>query len=171
MADQKVGEEKLEKLKQAVATGGLEEEAEKPVKTKTGSSSNGGESSSSSAEKRSAEEEAADLPTKPTKFSKFGFAIGSQTSKKASAISINLGSSKPKETVPGAETVPNLVPKTLSVAAAFNEDEDSEPEEMPPEAKMRMKNIGRDTPTSARPNSFNKGKHGFLITRSYGNEI
>ncbi|XP_023562989.1 PEST proteolytic signal-containing nuclear protein-like isoform X2 [Octodon degus] len=140
MADQKVGEEKLEKLKQAVATGGLEEEAEKPVKTKTGSSSNGGESSSSSAEKRSAEEEAADLPTKPTKFSKFGFAIGSQTSKKASAISINLGSN-------------------------------SEPEEMPPEAKMRMKNIGRDTPTSARPNSFNKGKHGFLITRSYGNEI
>ena len=37
----------------------------------------------------------------------------------------------------------------------------SEPEEMPPEAKMRMKNIGRDTPTSAGPNSFNKGKHGF----------
>ncbi|TWW67862.1 PEST proteolytic signal-containing nuclear protein [Takifugu flavidus] len=37
----------------------------------------------------------------------------------------------------------------------------SEPEEMPPEAKMRMKNIGRETPTSAGPNSFNKGKHGF----------
>ncbi|XP_047649280.1 PEST proteolytic signal-containing nuclear protein isoform X2 [Phacochoerus africanus] len=117
-------------------------------------SGNGGESSSRSAEKRSAEEEAADLPTKPTKISKFGFAIGSQTTKKASAISIKLGSS-PKE------TVPTLAPKTLSVAAAFNEDEDSEPEEMPPEAKMRMKNIGRDTPTSAGPNSFNKGKHGF----------
>lgn len=117
--------------------------------------SNGGESSSRSAEKRSAEEEAADFPTKPTKISKFGFAIGSQTTKKASAISIKLGSSKPKE------TVPTLAPKTLSVAAAFNEDEDSEPEEMPPEAKMRMKNIGRDTPTSAGPNSFNKGKHGF----------
>uniref|UniRef100_A0A8D1DZQ8 PEST proteolytic signal-containing nuclear protein n=1 Tax=Sus scrofa TaxID=9823 RepID=A0A8D1DZQ8_PIG len=116
---------------------GPEEEAEKPVKTKTVSSSNGGESSSRSAEKRSAEEEAADLPTKPTKISKFGFAIGSQTTKKASAISIKLGSSKPKE------TVPTLAPKTLSVAAAFNEDEDSEPEEMPPEAKMRMKNIGR----------------------------
>ncbi|EGW00794.1 Mitochondrial ribonuclease P protein 1 [Cricetulus griseus] len=99
--------------------------------------SNGGESSSRSAEKRSADEEAADLPTKPTKISKFGFAIGSQTTKKASAISIKLGSSKPKE------TVPTLAPKTLSVAAAFNEDEDSEPEEMPPEAKMRMKNIGR----------------------------
>uniref|UniRef100_A0A8C6QP74 PEST proteolytic signal-containing nuclear protein n=1 Tax=Nannospalax galili TaxID=1026970 RepID=A0A8C6QP74_NANGA len=60
------------------------------------------------------------------------------TTKKTSAISIKLGST-----------------------AAFNEDEDSEPEEMPPEAKMRMKNIGRDTPTSAGPNSFNKGKHGF----------
>lgn len=134
---------------------GPEEEAEKPVKTKTVSSSNGGESSSRSAEKRSAEDEAADLPTKPTKMSKFGFAIGSQTARKASAISIRLGASKPKE------TVPTLAPKTLSVAAAFNEDEDSEPEEMPPEAKMRMKNIGRDTPTSAGPNSFNKGKHGF----------
>ncbi|XP_023577091.1 PEST proteolytic signal-containing nuclear protein isoform X1 [Octodon degus] len=123
--------------------------------SKNSSSCNGGESSSRSAEKRSAEEEAADLPTKPTKISKFGFAIGSQTTKKASAISIKLGSSKPKE------TVPTLAPKTLSVAAAFNEDEDSEPEEMPPEAKMRMKNIGRDTPTSAGPNSFNKGKHRF----------
>ncbi|XP_065732676.1 PEST proteolytic signal-containing nuclear protein isoform X4 [Phocoena phocoena] len=122
MADGKAGEEKPEKPQRAGAAGGPEEEAEKPVKTKTVSSSNGGENSSRSAEKRSAEEEAADLPTKPTKMSKFGFAI---------------------------------------VAAAFNEDEDSEPEEMPPEAKMRMKNIGRDTPTSAGPNSFNKGKHGF----------
>jgi hypothetical protein len=34
-------------------------------------------------------------------------------------------------------------PKSNLVAAAFNEDSDSEPEEMPPEAKMRMKNIGR----------------------------
>ncbi|XP_021562905.1 PEST proteolytic signal-containing nuclear protein isoform X3 [Carlito syrichta] len=130
MADGKAGEEKPEKSQRAGAAGGPEEEAEKPVKTKTVSSSNGGESSSRSAEKRSAEEEAADLPTKPTKISKFGFAIGSQMTKKASAISIKLGSS-------------------------------SEPEEMPPEAKMRMKNIGRDTPTSAGPNSFNKGKHGF----------
>ncbi|XP_041528995.1 PEST proteolytic signal-containing nuclear protein isoform X6 [Microtus oregoni] len=91
---------------------------------------------------------------KPEKPQRAGAAGGSQTTKKASAISIKLGSS-PKE------TVPTLAPKTLSVAAAFNEDEDSEPEEMPPEAKMRMKNIGRDTPTSAGPNSFNKGKHGF----------
>ncbi|XP_028623831.1 PEST proteolytic signal-containing nuclear protein-like [Grammomys surdaster] len=121
MADGKAGEEKPEKPQRAGAAGRPEEAAEKPLKTKTISSSNGRESSSRSAEKRSAEDEAADLPTKPTKMSKFGFAI----------------------------------------AAAFNEDEDSEPEEMPPEAKMSMKNIGRDTPTSAGPNSFNKGKHGF----------
>ncbi|XP_027974997.1 PEST proteolytic signal-containing nuclear protein isoform X2 [Eumetopias jubatus] len=171
MADGKAGEEKPEKPQRAGAAGGysylhsvsstpvnlglVHEGKETSLQAPTVSSSNGGESSSRSAEKRSAEEEAADLPTKPTKISKFGFAIGSQTTKKASAISIKLGSSKPKE------TVPTLAPKTLSVAAAFNEDEDSEPEEMPPEAKMRMKNIGRDTPTSAGPNSFNKGKHGF----------
>ncbi|XP_028723333.1 PEST proteolytic signal-containing nuclear protein isoform X1 [Peromyscus maniculatus bairdii] len=175
MADGKAGEEKPEKPQRAGAAG-VEEtvgsvgdscrgvclvkmlcEVAAPIHllSKNSSSCNGGESSSRSAEKRSADEEAADLPTKPTKISKFGFAIGSQTTKKASAISIKLGSNKPKE------TVPTLAPKTLSVAAAFNEDEDSEPEEMPPEAKMRMKNIGRDTPTSAGPNSFNKGKHGF----------
>jgi hypothetical protein len=32
---------------------------------------------------------------------------------------------------------------------------------MPLEARMRMKNIGRNTPTSAGPNSFNKGRLGF----------
>ncbi|EHB05742.1 PEST proteolytic signal-containing nuclear protein [Heterocephalus glaber] len=109
MAAGKAGEENPEKPKRAGAAGGPEEEAEKPVKTKTVSSSNGGESSSHSAEKLSAEEEAADLPTKPTKISKFGLAIGSHTTRKASAISIKLGSSKPKE------TVPTLAPKTRSV--------------------------------------------------------
>uniref|UniRef100_A0A8C5P872 PEST proteolytic signal-containing nuclear protein n=1 Tax=Leptobrachium leishanense TaxID=445787 RepID=A0A8C5P872_9ANUR len=86
--------------------------------------------------------------------SKIGFAIGSQSSKKQPSISIKLGASKPKE------VVPTVTQKKKALAAVFNED-DSEPEEMPPEAKMRMKNIGRDTPTSAGPNSFNKGKHGF----------
>ncbi|XP_055558182.1 PEST proteolytic signal-containing nuclear protein isoform X2 [Falco biarmicus] len=129
MAD---GRAEGEKAKRPQPGGGPEEEAEKPVKTKTVSSSNGGESSSRSAEKRAANEEAEDFTTKPApaKMSKFGFSIGSQTAKKTSAISIKLGAN-------------------------------SEPEEMPPEAKMRMKNIGRDTPTSAGPNSFNKGKHGF----------
>lgn len=36
----------------------------------------------------------------------------------------------------------SLKPK-MSVASAFNQDSDEEPEEMPPEAKMRMRNIGR----------------------------
>lgn len=69
----------------------------------------------------------------------------------------------------------------LTVASAFNQDSDDEPEEMPPEARMRMRNIGRyvthkkstaichiyvlfvfrDTPTSSGPNSFGKTKHGF----------
>uniref|UniRef100_A0A8D0HUD6 PEST proteolytic signal-containing nuclear protein n=1 Tax=Sphenodon punctatus TaxID=8508 RepID=A0A8D0HUD6_SPHPU len=153
MADGKAGEVKL---KRPQPEGGPEEEAEKPVKTKTVSSSNGGESSSHSVEKRTADE-AEDFTTKPApaKMPKFGFALSTQTAKKEPVISIKLGANKPKE------PAPTLAPKTLSVAAAFNEDEDSEPEEMPPEAKMRMKNIGRDTPTSAGPNSFNKGKHGF----------
>lgn len=31
----------------------------------------------------------------------------------------------------------------INVASVFNQDSDEEPEEMPPEAKMRMRNIGR----------------------------
>ncbi|KFO35557.1 PEST proteolytic signal-containing nuclear protein [Fukomys damarensis] len=158
-AYREVRKEKPEKPKQAGEAGGPEEEAEKAVKTKTVSSSNGGPSSSRSDEKRSAEEEAADLPAKPTEIFKFGFAIGSQTTKKAPGISIKLGSGKPEETVPA------LAPKTLSVAATFNEDENSEPEERPPEAKMSMNDIGRNAPTSAGPNSFNKEKHGFSDNR------
>ncbi|XP_075446230.1 PEST proteolytic signal-containing nuclear protein isoform X2 [Ascaphus truei] len=136
--------------------GGSEEEAEKAVKTKTVSSSNGGESSNRSTEKRSADKSSQDPSTQPCppKVSKIGFAIGGQSVKKQPSISMKLAASKPKEVAPAP------VAKKSSVAAVFNED-DSEPEEMPPEAKMRMKNIGRDTPTSAGPNSFNKGKHGF----------
>jgi hypothetical protein len=49
----------------------------------------------------------------------------------------------------------------LKVASIFNEDDDDEPEEMPAECRMRMKNVGRETPTSAGPNSFGKTKIGF----------
>ncbi|XP_071452063.1 PEST proteolytic signal-containing nuclear protein-like [Hetaerina americana] len=56
-------------------------------------------------------------------------------------------------------------PKSTSVAAAFCQDDDDEPEEMPPEARMRMRNIGRDTPTSTGPNSFGKTKKGFCDTK------
>ena len=34
-------------------------------------------------------------------------------------------------------------------------------EEMPVEAKMRMRNVGRETITSSGPNSFGKTKQGF----------
>lgn len=54
-----------------------------------------------------------------------------------------------------------LVQKT-KVSNVFNPDESDEEEEMPPEAKMRMKNIGKDTPTSSGPNSFGKTKQGRL---------
>ncbi|KAI8439089.1 hypothetical protein MSG28_012953 [Choristoneura fumiferana] len=49
-----------------------------------------------------------------------------------------------------------------TIASVFNDDDDDdEPEEMPAEARMRMRNIGRETPTSAGPNSFGKTKQGF----------
>ncbi|CAN9507201.1 unnamed protein product [Ophioblennius macclurei] len=100
------------------------------------------------------EDSAAD-PAAPRKVSKLGFSMGSQMAKKSNPISIKLGATKLKEPAPSAP------PKKVGLASVFNEDDDSEPEEMPPEAKMRMKNIGRETPTSAGPNSFNKGKQGF----------
>uniref|UniRef100_A0A3B1ILD5 PEST proteolytic signal-containing nuclear protein n=1 Tax=Astyanax mexicanus TaxID=7994 RepID=A0A3B1ILD5_ASTMX len=72
----------------------------------------------------------------PFKISKPSISTTSPILKKPAPISIKLGASKPKEAAP-----PPAVKKPASV---FNEDsDDSEPEEMPPEAKMRMKNIGR----------------------------
>lgn len=57
---------------------------------------------------------------------------------------------------------PKVVPKVKpKIASVFNVDDDEDEEEMPPEAKMRMKNIGRETQTSSGPNSFNKTKIGF----------
>lgn len=51
---------------------------------------------------------------------------------------------------------------TTKVAKVFKDDEEADDgEEMPPEAKMRMRNLGKDTPTAAGPNSFSKGKMGF----------
>lgn len=47
-----------------------------------------------------------------------------------------------KLTVPITAKPPVPLPKP-SVASAFNVDSDDEAEEMPPECKMRMKNIGR----------------------------
>ncbi|XP_016359365.1 PEST proteolytic signal-containing nuclear protein isoform X1 [Sinocyclocheilus anshuiensis] len=129
------------------------EEKGDSVKTKTVSSST---ASGDSLRKRSADEIGLEDESKskpaPSKISKLGF---SMTAKKPTPITIKLGASKPKEPTPA------LPAKKAGLASVFNEDDDSEPEEMPPEAKMRMKNIGRETPTSAGPNSFNKGKQGF----------
>ncbi|KAJ8256211.1 hypothetical protein COCON_G00200750 [Conger conger] len=126
------------------------------VNTKTVSSSNGGGGGGEGrgAGKRTAPEEPSGHQA-PPKVSKVGFGMMSPLNKKPAPISIKLGASKPKEPTPAVPA------KKPALAAVFNEDDDSEPEEMPPEAKMRMKNIGRETPTSAGPNSFNKGKHGF----------
>ncbi|XP_070498551.1 PEST proteolytic signal-containing nuclear protein-like isoform X2 [Chironomus tepperi] len=58
-----------------------------------------------------------------------------------------------------------LIQKSTKISNIFNADDDSEPEEMPAEAKMRMRNIGKDTPTSSGPNSFGKTKQGFIDTK------
>lgn len=54
--------------------------------------------------------------------------------------------------------------KKLSVASVFNCDSSEEEEEIPLQAKMRMRNVGKNTPTSAGPNSFGKTKRGFTDT-------
>ncbi|XP_013776647.1 PEST proteolytic signal-containing nuclear protein-like isoform X2 [Limulus polyphemus] len=80
--------------------------------------------------------------------------LQTQDKKNPMAISIKLGMQKPKEP-------PQTLKKTsASVAEVFNQDSDDD-EEMPPEAKMRMRNLGRDTPTSAGPNSYGKTRQGF----------
>lgn len=48
--------------------------------------------------------------------------------------------------LPKVISVPISV-KSTKVAAIFNADDDDEPEEMPPECKMRMKNVGRYDPS------------------------
>ncbi|XP_030635884.1 PEST proteolytic signal-containing nuclear protein isoform X2 [Chanos chanos] len=144
-----------EKDRSGLSNEGGPEEKGGSMKTKTVSSStaSGGGLGKRPADETSSGDEAKDRPA-PPKVHKTGFSI-SQPVKKPAPISIKLGASKPKEP---ASALPAKKP---ALAAVFNEDDDSEPEEMPPEAKMRMKNIGRDTPTSAGPNSFNKGKQGF----------
>ncbi|XP_043275498.1 PEST proteolytic signal-containing nuclear protein-like [Venturia canescens] len=88
----------------------------------------------------------------------FGKKPASQESKKG--IQIKLGSaSKPSAKPAASFTKP-------TVASVFNaDDDDDEPEEMPAEARMRMRNIGRETPTSAGPNSFGKTKQGFCDSK------
>ena len=54
--------------------------------------------------------------------------------------------------------------KSKLVASVFNNDSSSgdEDDDMPQEAKMRMRNVGRQTITSSGPNSFGKTRAGFV---------
>ncbi|XP_046652648.1 PEST proteolytic signal-containing nuclear protein-like isoform X2 [Daphnia pulicaria] len=80
------------------------------------------------------------------------------TTSHSKGLTIKLKQPAPKKTDPK----PELVKK----ASVFGESSDSdEAEEMPPEARMRMKNIGRDTQTSAGPNSFGKTRQGFCDSK------
>lgn len=57
---------------------------------------------------------------------------------------ISMGFSKPKAPIKMSIGAPvKATPKKPTVASVFNADDDDEPEEMPAEAKMRMRNIGR----------------------------
>ncbi|XP_014790072.1 PEST proteolytic signal-containing nuclear protein isoform X1 [Octopus bimaculoides] len=76
-------------------------------------------------------------------------------SQKSAPIKMSLNTQKK------SEIKAPVIRKSAAVAKAFNPDEESDEEEMPPEAKMRMRNIGRDTPTAAGPNSYGKGRLGF----------
>jgi len=51
------------------------------------------------------------------------------------------------------------------VASVFGADDSDSEEEMPQEAKMRMRNVGRETITSSGPNSFGKTRQGFTDTK------
>ncbi|GAB1606885.1 PEST proteolytic signal-containing nuclear protein-like isoform X1 [Argonauta hians] len=79
----------------------------------------------------------------------------SQSQQKSAPIKMSLNTQKKME------VKAPVIRKSAAVAKAFNPDEESDEEEMPPEAKMRMRNIGRDTPTAAGPNSYGKGRLGF----------
>ena len=74
----------------------------------------------------------------------------------SAGIKLKLGSASQSSAIKKPE-----VTKKLPVSSVFGGDDDSDEEEMPAFASMRMKNIGRKTPTSSGPNSFGKTKNGF----------
>lgn len=69
-----------------------------------------------------------------------------------------------------ADEVPKLPPPA---ARAFDDSASSSEDEMPPEARMRMKNVGPKTPISAGgPNSFGKkAGFGFQDPRNQGERV
>ncbi len=82
--------------------------------------------------------------------------------KSSKPLAIKIGSTASSSIGGGMGGLAKKSPASSKVASVFNQDSDSDEEDMPPEARMRMKNVGRDTITSAGPNSFGKTKHGFV---------
>lgn len=96
-----------------------------------------------------------------SKKQKLAFGFGkkpSSSNDQRKGIQIKLGA-------PSKQSAKSTTVQRPTVASVFNADEDEEPEEMPAEARMRMRNIGRETPTSAGPNSFGKTKQGFCDSK------
>ncbi|XP_058835241.1 PEST proteolytic signal-containing nuclear protein-like [Topomyia yanbarensis] len=112
-----------------------------------------------------------EIPPAPVATSKIGFGFKKPTAditKSKSTAILQMQKSKPTAIQMSLKTVPNKeTPKLLKpIANAFAaDDSDDEPEEMPAECRMRMRNIGRETPTSSGPNSFGKTKHGFCDSK------
>jgi PPE-repeat protein len=52
-------------------------------------------------------------------------------------------------------------PKAPTLSQVFNAESSDSDEEVPPEARMKMRNVGRETITSSGPNSFGKTSKGF----------
>jgi len=80
---------------------------------------------------------------------------------------VNIKPALPKPKPPPPKPAPMPVKLSLGakskLAKVFNADSSDE-EEIPPEARMKMRNVGRDTATSSGPNSFGKTKKGFTDT-------
>uniref|UniRef100_A0A1Q3F8E3 PEST proteolytic signal-containing nuclear protein n=1 Tax=Culex tarsalis TaxID=7177 RepID=A0A1Q3F8E3_CULTA len=126
-------------------------------------------SSSSGSSSDGSDNEGPVVPPAPQTITKVGFSFQKpppsakpastgfqlQQQQKPSAIQLKLAAGPKKEP-------PKLLKPT---ANAFADDSDDEPEEMPAECRMRMRNIGRETPTSSGPNSFGKTKHGFCDSK------
>ncbi|KNC76407.1 hypothetical protein SARC_11086 [Sphaeroforma arctica JP610] len=85
----------------------------------------------------------------------------------STGTSIRTGGGLSVNRIGGILKKPNVISKVKpgSVFGGTGES-DSEEEEMPMEAKMRMRNVGKDTVTSAGPNSFYKTKKGFTDPKS-----
>ncbi|XP_067946341.1 PEST proteolytic signal-containing nuclear protein-like [Watersipora subatra] len=87
---------------------------------------------------------------------KMKFSFGSKPKMAPVKISLQKAQKSPAEINKAVKPV-----SSNAVAAAFNADEESEEEEMPVEARMKMRNLGKNTPVPSGPNSFGKSKIGF----------